>query len=160
MLGGLAVAYGFQMYPALLGNLYYKRISKTGVTLGLIAGLIAVTFTDKMASLFLLPWGPYPLTIHSAGWGIFFNILFAGIGSYFFPDSIERKKIKEVRRKTETIRKERRVKARKKKLLPCLHLPTLLFSREMPFPVSASSRTGPLFWKKCFLMKENCHCGN
>ena len=52
MLGGLAVAYGFQMYPALFGNLYYKRISKTGVTLGLIAGLIAVTFTDKMASLF------------------------------------------------------------------------------------------------------------
>ncbi|MBT4926817.1 sodium:solute symporter family protein [bacterium] len=97
MLGGLAVAYGFQMYPALFGNLYYKRISKTGVTLGLIAGLIAVTFTDKMASLFSLPWGAYPLTIHSAGWGIFFNIIFTGIGSYFFPDSIERKKIKEKR---------------------------------------------------------------
>ena len=97
MLGGLAVAYGFQMYPALFGNLYYKRISKTGVTLGLIAGLIAVTFTDKMASLFSLPWGAYPLTIHSAGWGIFFNIIFTGIGSYFFQDSIERKKIKEKR---------------------------------------------------------------
>ena len=97
MLGGLAVAYGFQMYPALFGNLYYKTISKTGVTLGLIAGLIAVTFTDKMASFFSLPWGAYPLTIHSAGWGIFFNIIFTGIGSYFFPDNVEREKIKEKR---------------------------------------------------------------
>ena len=94
MLGGLAVAYGFQMYPALFGNLYYKWISKTGITLGLIAGLIAVTFTDKMASLFSLPWGAYPFTIHSAGWGIFFNIIFTGLGSYFFPDTIERQKIK------------------------------------------------------------------
>ena len=57
MLGGLAVAYGFQMYPALFGNLYCKWISKTGVTMGLIAGLLAVTLTDKMSSVFSLPWG-------------------------------------------------------------------------------------------------------
>ena len=67
MLGGLAVAYGFQMYPALFGNLYCKWVSKTGVTMGLIAGLLAVTLTDKMSSIFPLPWGAYPLTIHSAG---------------------------------------------------------------------------------------------
>ena len=116
MLGGLAVAYGFQMYPALFGNLYYKRISKTGVTLGLIAGLIAVTFTDKMASLFSLPWGAYPLTIHSAGWGIFFNIIFTGAGSYFFPDNIERKKIKEKRHAF--LSEVAGVSKEKKKLIP------------------------------------------
>ena len=97
MLGGLAVAYGFQMYPALFGNLYCKWISKTGVTMGLIAGLLAVTLTDKMSSMFPLPWGAYPLTIHSAGWGIFFNIIFTGFGSYFFPDSDQKNLDKEKR---------------------------------------------------------------
>ena len=97
MLGGLAVAYGFQMYPALFGNLYCKWVSKTGVTMGLIAGLLAVTLTDKMSSLFPLPWGAYPLTIHSAGWGIFFNIIFTGFGSYFFPDSDQKNLDKEKR---------------------------------------------------------------
>ena len=97
MLGGLAVAYGFQMYPALFGNLYCKWVSKTGVTVGLIAGLLAVTLTDKMSSIFSLPWGAYPLTIHSAGWGIFFNIIFTGFGSYFFPDSDQKNLDKEKR---------------------------------------------------------------
>ena len=97
MLGGLAVAYGFQMYPALFGNLYCKWISKTGVTMGLIAGLLAVTLTDKMSSIFPLPWGAYPLTIHSAGWGIFFNIIFTGFGSYLFPDSDQKNLDKEKR---------------------------------------------------------------
>ena len=97
MLGGLAVAYGFQMYPALFGNLYCKWISKSGVTMGLIAGLLAVTLTDKMSSIFPLPWGAYPLTIHSAGWGIFFNIIFTGFGSYFFPDSDQKNLDKEKR---------------------------------------------------------------
>ena len=97
MLGGLAVAYGFQMYPALFGNLYCKWISKSGVTMGLIAGLLAVTLTDKMSSIFSLPWGAYPLTIHSAGWGIFFNIIFTGFGSYFFPDIDQKNLDKEKR---------------------------------------------------------------
>tara|TARA_B100000586_G_scaffold88383_1_gene62771 strand:+ start:206 stop:2095 length:1890 start_codon:yes stop_codon:yes gene_type:complete len=86
MLGGLAVAYGFQMYPALLGNLYFSGISRRGVVAGLIAGLVAVTLTDKMSSLFPVPWGAYPLTIHSAGWGILFNIIFTVAGSRLFPD--------------------------------------------------------------------------
>ncbi|MCS5638811.1 MAG: sodium:solute symporter family protein [Candidatus Marinimicrobia bacterium] len=86
MLGGLAVAYGFQMYPALLGNLYFSGISRRGVVAGLIAGLVAVTLTDKMSSLFPVPWGAYPLTIHSAGWGILFNIIFTMAGSRLFPD--------------------------------------------------------------------------
>lgn len=90
MIGGLAVAYGFQMYPALIGNLYCKWISKTGVILGLISGLAAVTLTDKMSNLFSLPWGAYPFTIHSAGWGILFNLIFTILGSYFYPDSENR----------------------------------------------------------------------
>ena len=95
MLGGLAVAYGFQMYPALLGNLYFSWFSRRGVTIGLIVGLIGVTLTDKISAVFGLPWGAYPLTIHSAGWGIFFNLLCTISFSYFYPDSeIERKEKK------------------------------------------------------------------
>lgn len=128
MLGGLAVAYGFQMYPALFGNLYCKWISKTGVTMGLIAGLLAVTLTDKMSSIFPLPWGAYPLTIHSAGWGIFFNIIFTGFGSYFFPDSDQKNLDKEKRHAF--LSEVAGVPESKKKLVPlayCLVLFWFLF---------------------------------
>ena len=38
MLGGLAVAYGFQMYPALIGICYYKGFTRQGVVAGLVVG--------------------------------------------------------------------------------------------------------------------------
>ncbi len=75
MLGGLAVAYGFQMFPALIGICYYKGFTTKGVVSGLIVGLVAVTLTDKTSAWFGVPWGAYPLTIHSAGWGMLFNLL-------------------------------------------------------------------------------------
>ena len=116
MLGGLAVAYGFQMYPALIGNLYCSWISRKGVILGLISGLLAVTLTDKMSGLFPLPWGTYPLTIHSAGWGIFFNAIFTIAGSYFFPDNED---IIKVRKKKHAFLKEiAGVPNEKRKLIP------------------------------------------
>ena len=81
MLGGLAVAYGFQMYPALMGVCYFPWLTKKGVVLGLSAGLIAVTLTDRTAVWFGVPWGAYPLTIHSAGWGIIINLVVAVVVS-------------------------------------------------------------------------------
>jgi len=87
MLGGLAVAYGFQMYPALMGTCYFTWLTRRGVTWGLIAGLAAVTLTDKTSSVFGVPWGRFPLTIHSAGWGITFNLAVAIIVSFLFPES-------------------------------------------------------------------------
>ena len=83
MLGGLAVAYGFQMYPALIGICYYKGFTQKGVVAGLVVGLIAVTLTDRTAAWFGVPWGAYPLTIHSAGWGIFFNLIITFLVSHF-----------------------------------------------------------------------------
>jgi Na+/proline symporter len=73
LLGGLAVAYGFQMWPALIGICWWPFLTRTGVTLGLIAGLIAVTLTEKIGAAYM-PWGRWPLTLHSAGWGIIFNL--------------------------------------------------------------------------------------
>ena len=80
MLGGLAVAYGFQMWPALIAVCWWPWLTRQGVTWGLAAGIIAVTFTDSFGMNILGMftdnwfWGKYPWTMHSAGWGIFFNL--------------------------------------------------------------------------------------
>ena len=37
--------------------------------------------------MFGVPWGRFPLTIHSAGWGITFNLAVAIIVSFLFPES-------------------------------------------------------------------------
>ncbi len=99
MLGGLAVAYGFQMWPALMGISFFQQFTRKGIVWGLVVGLVAVTLTDRPVAIipdilnafipnFLdlefgaLPWGRYPLTIHSAGWGILFNLLVTIIVSF------------------------------------------------------------------------------
>ena len=78
LLGGLAVAFGFQMWPSLAAVVYIPWITRQGATLGLAAGLIAVIFTDSfgltiMKSMGIDAWGRWPWTIHSAGWGMLFN---------------------------------------------------------------------------------------
>jgi len=82
LLGGLAVAYGFQMWPALIAVCWWPWLTRQGVVIGLIAGLIAVTFTESIGSQYM-PWGRWPWTIHSAGWGIFFNLSLAILISTF-----------------------------------------------------------------------------
>jgi Na+/proline symporter len=77
LLGGLAVAFGLQMYPALAGATWMPWITRQGATWGLAAGLVAVALTDSIGQDLLghvLPWGRWPWTIHSAGWGIMINI--------------------------------------------------------------------------------------
>jgi SSS family solute:Na+ symporter len=71
LLGGLAVAYGLQMLPALVAICWWPWLTRQGIITGLIIGILAVTFTDLVGKY--LPWGKYPFTIHSAGWGILFN---------------------------------------------------------------------------------------
>lgn len=77
LLGGLAVAFGFQMWPALGAVTWFPWITRQGVTWGLAAGCIAVILTESLGTTLtggVLPWGRWPLTIHSAGWGILFNL--------------------------------------------------------------------------------------
>lgn len=79
LLGGLAVAFGFQMWVPLAAICYIPWVTRQGATLGLAAGLLGVTFTDSFGlsvldAVGLQPWGRWPLTIHSAGWGILLNI--------------------------------------------------------------------------------------
>jgi hypothetical protein len=70
-------------------------LTRQGIVVGLIAGLIAVTFTESIgitiASAFgiELAWGRWPWTIHSAGWGIFFNLGLAILISAVTQDATE-----------------------------------------------------------------------
>lgn len=125
MLGGLAVAYGFQMYPALLGICYFKWFSTRGIVFGLIAGLITVTLTDKTSIWFGLPWGSYPLTIHSAGWGIFVNLIVTITTSFFIKDDKKRKKIKNKRH--EFLSKISVLSEKKKKFVPLAWILTIIW---------------------------------
>jgi Na+/proline symporter len=80
LLGGLAVAFGFQMWPSLAAVTWFPWITRQGATWGLLAGLLAVIFTEKFGASIAgsvgidLPWGRWPWTIHSAGWGMLFNL--------------------------------------------------------------------------------------
>jgi len=92
LLGGLAVAYGLQMWPALIAVCWWPFLTRTGVSLGLIAGIIAVTLTESigMQWFHITAWGRWPLTIHSAGWGIIFNLGIAIIVSMFTQKKAEK----------------------------------------------------------------------
>ncbi len=90
LLGGLAVAYGFQMWPALIAICWWPFLTRQGIVVGLIAGLIAVTLTESIGAAYM-PWGRWPMTMHSAFWGIFFNLGLALIVSKLTQDAEELK---------------------------------------------------------------------
>jgi SSS family solute:Na+ symporter len=93
LLAGLAVAYGLQMWPALIAICYWPFLTRQGVTWGLVVGLVAVTLADGFAVKWLgiTAWGRFPLTIHSAVWGILCNLLVAVAVSFFTRDDKQRK---------------------------------------------------------------------
>ncbi len=80
LLGGLAVAFGFQMWPSLAAICWVPWITRQGATWGLAAGLIGVIFTETFGQTIAgwvgieLAWGRWPWTIHSAGWGMILNL--------------------------------------------------------------------------------------
>jgi solute:Na+ symporter, SSS family len=86
LLGGLAVAFGTQMWVPLAAVCYFPWITRQGATWGLAVGLIAVICTESfglsiLKSVGIDLWGRWPWTIHSAGWGIFFNVAVCAIVS-------------------------------------------------------------------------------
>ena len=89
LLGGLAVAFGFQMWPALIAICFVPWFTRAGITWGLVAGIIAVVLTDKTNGAIVdftgwdIPWGRNPLTMHSAFWGILANLTVAVLVSAF-----------------------------------------------------------------------------
>lgn len=70
-----------QFVPAIIGLCWIPWIARPGVLAGLVLGIIIVIFTEPLGIILFekmftdLPWGRWPWTIHSAGWGLFFNVL-------------------------------------------------------------------------------------
>lgn len=128
LLGSLAVAYGFQIWPALIAICFWPFLTRQGVTLGLIAGLITVTLTEKIGvDWFGVTewggWGRWPLTIHAAGWGIFVNFGIAIIVS-----ALGREHRLDIERKTafhELLREHAALPVARKPLLPMAWVITL-----------------------------------
>ena len=88
-LGALALPIAFQLWPTLLGATWFPWITRQGAVYGLGAGILAVILTESIGQTLTggtLPWGRWPWTIHSAGWGIFFNLLICVIASAMSQD--------------------------------------------------------------------------
>jgi Na+/proline symporter len=95
LLGGLAVAFGFQMWPSLASVTWFPWMTRQGVTWGLAAGCIGVIFSENFGTSIAgfvgidLPWGRWPLTMHSAFWGMLLNLGFCLPISAMTQDSAE-----------------------------------------------------------------------
>ena len=78
--GALALPFALQLLPAALAVTWLRWLTPQAVLSGLIAGLTLVFFTDQLglalANFFTvdIPWGRWPWTVHSAGWGLVFNV--------------------------------------------------------------------------------------
>lgn len=123
MLGGLAVSYGFMMYPALIAVCYSNWFTRQGIVAGLAAGILAVTLTFKFK--LGLPWGAYPLTLHCAGWGIIFNLGLAVIVSAMTQP--EEKEIARRKSYHDFIEKHAALPPEKKGLVPVAWVVTLVW---------------------------------
>ena len=123
LLGGLAVAYGFQMWPALIAICWWPYLTRQGIIVGLIAGLVAVTLTEKIGAQYM-PWGRWPMTMHSAFWGIFFNLGLAIIVS-----AVTQKKAEMEHRMTfhNFLREHASLSPAKKGLVPVAWIVTLVW---------------------------------
>ena len=92
-LGALALPVAFQLWPTLLGATWFPWITRQGALYGLCAGILAVILTESIGQTLTggtLPWGRWPWTIHSAGWGMVFNLSICVIASAMSQDSADR----------------------------------------------------------------------
>jgi len=120
LLGGLAVAFGLQMAPSLTAVTWCPWITRQGATYGLMAGILGVIFTENIGLALLQSvgidlWGRWPLTIHSAGWGLLANLAVCTLFSAFTQNAADRER----RMKYHTFLRERAsLPAHKKRLRP------------------------------------------
>jgi SSS family solute:Na+ symporter len=79
-IGALALAAALQLLPLALAVTWFSWITPPAAISGLITGLVVVLFTDKLGLTLAdffgidIPWGRWPWTFHSAGWGIVGNV--------------------------------------------------------------------------------------
>ena len=66
LLGGLAVAFGFQMWPSLMSVCYFPWFTRQGITIGLLFGIIAVMCTETIGQKLVRHYGLGPLAADHA----------------------------------------------------------------------------------------------
>ncbi|SEM36007.1 Na+/proline symporter [Roseovarius azorensis] len=83
----LALPLSVQLLPAILGLTFLRWVSLGAVLAGGTLGALIVLFTEPPGIMLFewlfvdLPWGRWPLTIHSAAWGLTFNLLLVLLAS-------------------------------------------------------------------------------
>ena len=76
--GIFSLSIACQMFVPLIAICYFPWLTKQGVGLGIVVGIIAVLSTDIVGqTLFgdFIKWNKWPLTIHSSVWGVLFNLI-------------------------------------------------------------------------------------
>ena len=91
-LGSFALAIACQMFVPLIAICYFSWFTKQGISFGIVVGIIAVFFTESIGQKIfgnLIIWNKWPLTIHSAAWGLFFNFISATLISFITQETKE-----------------------------------------------------------------------
>lgn len=94
----LALPLSAQLLPAYLGLCWIPWMSRSAVLVGLIFGGLFVVFTEPPGLIFFdrlfadLPWGRWPLTIHSAAWGLAVNVAASLLVAIFTRQDTERER--------------------------------------------------------------------
>ncbi len=79
-LGSFALGIACQMFIPLIAICYFPWLTKNGVALGMVVGVITVFLTENIGQIMfgnLINWEKWPLTIHSGFWGVIFNFISA-----------------------------------------------------------------------------------
>ena len=74
---GISISIAFQFLIILLGLVWFPWITRGAAVFGLLIGIIIVILTETIGQQITgnrLPWGWWPLTIHSGVWGLMFNV--------------------------------------------------------------------------------------
>ncbi|MDC1485475.1 hypothetical protein N8086_00960, partial [Pelagibacteraceae bacterium] len=74
---GISISIAFQFLIVLLGLVWFPWITRGAAISGIVIGIIIVILTETIGQQISgnrLPWGRWPLTIHSGVWGLLFNV--------------------------------------------------------------------------------------
>ena len=91
-LGSFALGIACQMFVPLMAICYFPWLTKNGVALGIIVGVITVLFTEHLGQLMfgnMINWEKWPLTLHSSLWGLLFNFTAAIVISFITQETKE-----------------------------------------------------------------------
>ncbi len=91
-LAHLALSIGVQMWPALIGLCWLPKINGPAVAAGLVLGIISAFATEPFGveALGIHAWGGWPLTVHSAFWGLIVNVVTVALVSALTASSVGR----------------------------------------------------------------------